>query len=160
MLKVQTKSKETKMIYAQQSVARMIAGKMTISKQVQHVVHKVATGFQVVPVIVMQSAMPPAKPLPVMKPQPAAMAALIPEMAGSVMKVTVPTTWTGTAFVVLKFKFRGESKAYVDVWSDDGKPMSFGKATLINWEKLDDRVLVKMPQTAAKKRGVMQYALL
>ena len=48
MSKVQTKSKEAKMIYAQQSVARMIAGKMTISKQVQHVVHKVATGFQVV----------------------------------------------------------------------------------------------------------------
>ena len=43
------KMMQASMIYAQESVARMIAGKMTKSHGVEYLVEKVTTGFRVAP---------------------------------------------------------------------------------------------------------------
>ena len=37
----------------------------------------------------------------------------------------------------------------------DGKPVSFGKTTLLGWEVKGDRVLLSMTKTVAKKRGLL-----
>ena len=92
----------SKMIYQQQKVAAMIASKMTKSKGLEHTVYKVPTGFQVVAVTKLKSGMPPAKPLPVMIPQP--------------VSVKVPTGEQ----VVIELKFRGERKCM----STHGWPMA------------------------------------
>jgi len=127
----------SKMIYQQQKVAAMIAGRMTKSKGTEHSVYKVPTGFQVVAVTKLKSGMPPAKPLPVIKPVP--------------VSLKVPT---GDA-VVIDLKFRGEGNVYVDAWLADGKPVSFGKTTLLGWEIKGDRVLLSMTKSMAKKRGLL-----
>ena len=81
--------------------------------------------------------MPPVKPLPVMKPLP--------------VSAKVPTGEQ----VVIDLKFRGESKVYVDAWLADGKPISFGKTTLLGWEVKGDRVRLSMTKSVAKKRGFL-----
>jgi hypothetical protein len=128
---------QASMIYAQESVARMIAGKMTKSKGVEYLVEKVTTGFQVRPKSV--TAKPPK---PVAKPAPK----------------TIMATWAHGDAVVIEMKFRGESTSYVDAWTDDGKPISFGKSTLIAWDivQAGERVLLKMPVHIAKKRGLLK----
>ena len=58
--------------------------------------------------------------------------------------------------MVIALKFRGESPAYVDAWTENGKPISFGKSTLIAWELDGDYVVLKMPVSIAKKRGLLK----
>jgi hypothetical protein len=131
------------MIYAQESVARMIAGKLTKSYGVEYLVEKVTTCFKVRPMSVT------AKP-----PKPA------PKMMGADFSKTPKAvkTWAQGDAVIIEMKFRGESTSYVDAWTDDGKPISFGKSTLIAWDivQAGERVLLKMPVSIAKKRGLLK----
>ena len=142
-----------KMIYAQEAVARMIACKMTKSKGVEHVWTKIATGFQVSPIKALPSAMPPAKPLPVKKPQTLMEAATAFTGTGN----GIEQSWTNPAHSLIELKFRGESPKYVDAFLSDGKPVSFGKSTLISWDRnlTAGTVLLKMTNATAKKRGLV-----
>ncbi|MEY9560516.1 hypothetical protein [Sinorhizobium fredii] len=134
-----TQLQTAKMIYAQKNIAHMIASRLTKSKGVDHLVRQVTTGFQVVPITKCPDYVPPAKPLPVKKPEP----------------IATGTTLPSDDYVVIDLKFRGESKAYVDAWTAEGKPISFGKTTLIGWEIQGDKVLLKMAKTVAQKRGFL-----
>jgi hypothetical protein len=129
---------QAKMVYAQQSIADMIAGKMTKHKGVEYIVEKVTTGFQVRPKTLL-------KPVTVAKTSP--------------IKVNKPVLQNG-ANVTLKMKYRGESAVYIDVWTDEGKPMSFGKTTLAAWQVQKDFggdwVTLTMPMSVAKKRGLIK----
>jgi hypothetical protein len=133
------------MIYPQQTVANMIAGKLSKSKGVKYVVRKVTTGFQVVDETLFEQQK----------------TASIKAMVAEVLKKTTPAsnvvavkTWAQGDAVSVTLKFRGESTAYVDAWLD-GKPVSFGKGNLISWEKQGDDVLLKMTKAFAKKRGLI-----
>ena len=127
-----------KMIYPQQTVANMIAGKLTKSKGKKYDVYKVTTGWQVVPVNVCKPHVPPAKPMPVLKLKKAA------EKAAP----------ANTVKIVLPFKM--QSPSYVTALHD-GKPIHFGKSNLIDWSISDDGVFVTMviAEAVAKKRGLM-----
>ena len=132
---------QAQMIYPQSNVATMIAGRLSKSKGTPYAVTKVTTGFQVAPVVKVE----PKKPLPI--PTAAAQSA-------------APKTWTGIAYHTAKLRFRGESASYVDAWID-GKPVSFGKSTLIGWEVEQEAgetmkwVVLRMPIPVAKKRGLV-----
>ena len=138
------KMMQASMIYAQESVARMIAGKMTKSHGVEYLVEKVTTGFRVAP---------KAAPKVVLKaPQ------IIKE--AEITSPKLVKTWAqGDAFAI-ELKFRGESPSYVDAWLPDGKPISFGKSTLIMWEVEEKEdcffVTLQMPVSIAKKRGLLK----
>lgn len=127
-----------KMIYPQQAVANMIAGKMTKSKGQKYDVYKVTTGWQVVPVNVCKPHVPPAKPAPVLK----------------LKKASEKATPANAVKIALPFKM--QSPSYVTALFE-GKPIHFGKSTLIDWSISDDGMTVTMviPEAIAKKRGLM-----
>jgi hypothetical protein len=128
------KMMQASMIYAQENVARMIAGKLTKSKGVEYLVEKVTTGFRVSPKATPKTAPKIIKEAEITSPK-------------------LVKTWAQGDAVIISLKFRGESASYVDAWNN-GKPISFGKSTLIAWELDGDYVLLKMPVSIAKKRGL------
>jgi len=129
-----------KMIYPQESIAGMIAEKLIQSTGKKHIVVKVTTGWQVCPVKVYQSSMPPKTPAPVKKP--------------SITEVDSPDV------VVVEFKFHSESLKYLNIIKD-GKVLYLGKSNLIAWETTlgegEDvpTVKIKMNKAYAKKRGLI-----
>jgi hypothetical protein len=135
------KMMQASMIYAQESVARMIAGKLTKSKGVEYQVEKVTTGFKVRPKTLVDK-LPAVAPVPAPKAAPKGF-----------------QTWAQGEAVTIDLKFRGESPSYVDAWLPNGKPVSFGKTTLVAWEVAlisgESRVLLTMPKSIAKKRGLI-----
>ena len=134
------KMMQASMIYAQESVARMIAGKLSKSKGVEYLVEKVTTGFRVAPKVAPKVVLKAPK--------------IIKE--AEITSPKLVKTWAQGDAVVIALKFRGESPAYVDAWTENGKPISFGKSTLIAWELDGDYVLLKMPVSIAKKRGLLK----
>jgi len=87
------KMMQAAMTYAQESVARMIAGKLTKWKGVEYVVEKVTIGFRVSP-----------KVAPKVQPK---VAQTIKEA-----EITSPKTiktWAQGDAVIIEMKFRGES---------------------------------------------------
>lgn len=120
------------MIYQNQKVAVMIAGKMTKSKGVKYIVRQIELGYQVAPEVTPVELATPPKTTPTL----------------SAMK-----TKDGN-IVVVQLKFRGESKVYVDAFLD-GKPVSFGKTTLVDWTIEGDMVTLRLPKSVAKRRGLL-----
>lgn len=131
----------SKMIYAQEDVAKAIASKLEAFKGTKYAVYKVTTGFQVCPVTVCKAYVPPAKPLPVKKPS---FDEVLPEDV-----------------VVVAMKFQHESPKYISVYKEDGSLMHLGKSTLIDWDvtigegESTPTVKLKMTKKVAKKRGLI-----
>lgn len=130
----------TPKIYADKLVAELIANTLSKATGTPHTVVPVTTGHQVCPVKVLKPAVPPAKPLPVAKP----------ETKGKLADMKLKD---GECLIALKF--RGESPQYIDAWAKDGKPVSFGKSTLLGWEVAGENVHLKMTEAVAKKRGLI-----
>jgi len=139
------------LIYPQSNVAAMIAGRLSKSKGFAYTVRKVATGFEVLPLVA-----PSMTPLldALKKAKEAGIVIAKAPIVAEPTKESV--TWTGETSVQLAFKFRGESPKYVDVWID-GVAKSFGKSTLISWDVkgATGDVVVQMTKAHAKKRGLI-----
>lgn len=138
-----------KMIYANEAVANMIAGKLT-KKKGKHVVMKIATGFQVCAVTVCQGAVSPnnAAPYPHQK-------------AAYVAPKAAPASDVDTTIITLPLL--KDTKAYLLVKLADGSEKWIGKSTIISWstamnpDVIDvDAALVTMKFTTkdAKKKGL------
>lgn len=132
-------SETAKLIYPQRSIAAMIADKLSKTKGAKYEVRKITTGYQVVMVTQCPPHIPPSKPLPVTKS----------------FALKIEHEGTDADCIVIDLKFRGESKVYVDAWTNEGKPISFGKTTLIGWEIMGDMVTLQMAKAVAKKRGLI-----
>jgi len=146
------------LIYPQSNVAAMIAGRLSKSKGFAYTVRKVATGFEVLPLLSPTPALSALKAL--VDADKAKHAHLYNKVQYVPLTAPEPpksgVTWTGETSVQLAFKFRGESPKYVDVWID-GVAKSFGKSTLISWDVKGNTgdVVVQMTKAHAKKRGLI-----
>ncbi|MBY0560041.1 hypothetical protein [Hyphomicrobium sp.] len=128
------------MIFPQRDVAAVIAARMQKHNGGKYDAIKLPTGWQVVPITVLPAYMPPAKPKPV---------AVSPAKGD----LTVGLKETADT-VVLTFDLKSVTPAWVIVWRD-GKEMSFGKTTLLDWKVDDDKVHIKLTKKAAKYRGLL-----
>jgi hypothetical protein len=138
-----------KMIYPTETVAKMIAGKLTKHKG-KHIVMKIASGFQVCPVTVCQGAVSPnnATPYPVKTPLTPASKPQVSDADTTL--ITLP---------LLK-----DTKAYLLVKKPDGKELWIGKSTIISWDVSMDPdqiavdaalVTMKFATKVAKQKGLI-----
>ena len=171
---------QAQMIYPQSNVAAMIAARMTKSKGFEYAVTKVLTGFQVAPksntplldalkkaknegvkVTPMMKEFPdifaPWKKPPMLDAVEAAWATptQFEHLNNKVQYVPLATAGM-PGEMEFKLTYHSDSPKYVGAWFN-GKPIYFGKTTLIAWERdfATNMVLLKMTQATAKKRGLV-----
>lgn len=140
-----------KMIYPQQHVANMIAGRLTKVNGKPYTVYKVTTGFQVVPITKCESAMPPWPPK---------------EVAEVVTTITAAKKIVKTALsgelIVLKFKFHADRpKTLHVIGANDGGVKWLHKSGMVSFE-IDEAAgiaTVTYPKKEAEKKGVIPWAL-
>jgi len=141
---------QAQMIYPQSNVAAMIAARMTKSKGFEYAVTKVVTGFQVAP----KSNTPLLDALKKAKNEGVKVTPMMKEFPD----IFAPWKKLAIAHDTMNFtlKYHSDSPKYVGAWFN-GKPIYFGKTTLIGYERdfATNMVLLKMTQATAKKRGLV-----
>ena len=135
----------TKRIYATEFTANMIAAKLAKHKGEKFSVVKIPSGFQVVGITMLPSAMPPRKPKPVQQGNP-----LI------ILGKGLAEVWT--------FRFNSETDKYLSVLDPAGNVVWFGKGTVLGYEvhetlMEETTVTIKFPVSVAKKRNVAAIAI-
>ncbi|MCL4743802.1 MAG: hypothetical protein KJZ83_00155 [Burkholderiaceae bacterium] len=123
----------TKMIYPQEGIANQIANKLMQTKDTKYAVYKVTTGFQVVPVTICKSGMPPAIPAPVAK---------------------VAKDVQAEDTVTLEFPFNRQTKSW---WYFDGGEVQFlHKSHPISVEIKDNMLRMVLAKKTAIKFGLLK----
>lgn len=167
-----------KMIYAKETVARLVAARLTKAKGVEYVFDKIATGFQVRPATgaVAPNATPstaektgpyttvklaplaaPAKPVKkgtlTIKPKgPPSMSPLLAAHVNAGHIAYFQADPTEGMVLILHMPFKRESKGFVEGYVN-GQIMSFGKSTLLSWA-VGQAATICMSVAQAKKRGL------
>lgn len=135
-----------KMIYPNEAVANMIAGKLNKAKG-KHVVMKIATGFQVVPVTICQAACSPNNPAPY-------------PVKTALKPVSKPQA-SDADTTLITLPMLKDTKAYLLVKLESGKELWIGKGTIIDWSKdigpgeAIPSVTMKFATKVAKQKGLI-----